>query len=109
VTRSRISYFIPESPGPTHAFFWREREAMRRQGVDAEIVSTRRPPSGIVSHSWSLDAMAETEYWFPLDLAHVSQLISSLTHAERGAIARADCRSRAWRSRWAWLSWKRWR
>lgn len=64
----KIGYFIPEFPSQTHAFFWREREALRGLGVQGELVSTRRPRPGLVSHSWAREAMAETVYLFPAGL-----------------------------------------
>jgi colanic acid/amylovoran biosynthesis glycosyltransferase len=72
---AKIGYLIPEFPGQTHAFFWRERQALRRHGVDAELVSTRRPPPQIVAHGWSEAAMAETEYLFPIRPADVPDLV----------------------------------
>jgi hypothetical protein len=40
----RIGYLVPEFPGQTHAFFWRELSAMEEQGAEIRIISTRRPP-----------------------------------------------------------------
>lgn len=58
----RIGILIPQFPGQTHAFFWREIRALEARGVDVAIVSTRRPPPGIVAHLWSAEAMARTTY-----------------------------------------------
>lgn len=94
---AKIGYLIPEFPGQTHVFFWREREALRRHGIDAELISTRRPPKNIVAHAWSESAMAETEYLFPLRPRHVSRLARGLARSRPAAfrrvlesIARAD-------------------
>lgn len=59
---NQIAYLVPEFPGQTHAFFWRERAALKRLGVQTHLVSTRRPPPAIVSHSWSDQAQRETFY-----------------------------------------------
>lgn len=61
----KIGYVVPEFPGQTHAFFWRELAELRALGVDADIVSTRRPPASIVCHEWSAQAQARTIYLFP--------------------------------------------
>ena len=38
----RIAVLIPEFPGQTHSFFWREIEALASgHGISAQIVSTR--------------------------------------------------------------------
>lgn len=62
---TRIGYFIPEFPGQTHMFFWREMEALREGGVVPEVVSTRLPDRAIMSHTWAEEARKETVYLFP--------------------------------------------
>jgi colanic acid/amylovoran biosynthesis glycosyltransferase len=61
----RIGYLIPEFPGQTHIFFWRERQELQKLGIEPELVSTRRPPTGLVSHDWSDVAIRQTKYLFP--------------------------------------------
>src|ERR1700756_4145801 len=61
----RIGYFIPEFPGQTHIFFWREMQALRTLDVQPEIVSSRTPDPRIISHSWAAEAKKETEYLYP--------------------------------------------
>ena len=58
----QIAYLVPEFPGQTHIFFWRELEALSKIGVDARVVSTRRPPRPIISHTWANKAEANTFY-----------------------------------------------
>lgn len=58
----RIGYLVPQFPGQTHAFFWREIRAIEAAGVEVALYSTTPPPPGIVSHDWSAEAMARTEY-----------------------------------------------
>ena len=41
----KIGYLIPEFPGQTHIFFWRELQALPGKGVSPELVSTRPPPA----------------------------------------------------------------
>lgn len=62
----RIGFFIPEFPGQTHIFLWRERQALAELGVDADLVSTRPPPRKVASHSWASEAQARTRYLMPL-------------------------------------------
>jgi colanic acid/amylovoran biosynthesis glycosyltransferase len=61
----RIGFLVPEFPGQTHIFLWREREALMEMGVEAAFVSTSRPPQAISSHAWSNQAAAETDYLMP--------------------------------------------
>ena len=58
----RIAYLIPEFPGQTHMFFWRERISLGRIGIETHIVSTRRPAKAIISHDWADEAQLETFY-----------------------------------------------
>ncbi len=57
-----IGYLIPQFPGQTHIFFWRELEALAQLGVTAQIFSTRPPPAGLISHDWSEEAIGRTKY-----------------------------------------------
>ena len=59
---TKIGYIVPEFPGQTHIFFWREIKRLEEMGVDVQIVSTRKPPSVIRSHSWSDEAEQRTTY-----------------------------------------------
>ncbi|MDM9619248.1 exopolysaccharide biosynthesis GT4 family glycosyltransferase EpsE [Rhizobium sp. S96] len=58
----KIAYLVPQFPGQTHIFFWREINELRKRGVDLSVLSTRPPPPGLISHSWSAEAMANTKY-----------------------------------------------
>jgi glycosyltransferase involved in cell wall biosynthesis len=68
----RIGYLVPEFPGQTHGFFWREVAALRALGVEPELVSTRLPPRGIVSQPWADEAMAQTTYLAPPRAADIA-------------------------------------
>jgi colanic acid/amylovoran biosynthesis glycosyltransferase len=63
--KTKIGYFIPEFPGQTHIFLWRERQALIELGIEAEFVSTRCPPKAIASHIWSDEAQKSTTYLIP--------------------------------------------
>ena len=58
----QLGYLVPEFPGQTHIFFWREVAALENLGVRVHLLSTRPPVKGIVSHEWSADAAARTVY-----------------------------------------------
>lgn len=58
----QLGYFVPEFPGQTHIFFWREIDRLETLGAQVHIVSTRVPPQKITSHSWSDKAKARTIY-----------------------------------------------
>jgi colanic acid/amylovoran biosynthesis glycosyltransferase len=49
----RIAYLVPEFPGQTHIFFWREIDALRQRGIEARLISSRHPPRKVISHSWT--------------------------------------------------------
>jgi colanic acid/amylovoran biosynthesis glycosyltransferase len=62
----KIGYFVPEFPGSTHIFFWRELRALGRLGVTCDIVSTHVPESRRMSHTWSQEGIRRTTYLLPL-------------------------------------------
>jgi glycosyltransferase involved in cell wall biosynthesis len=62
---SLIGYLVPEFPTQTHAFFWREIQAMEKAGVPVAVFSTRRPTSGSCPHAFSAEAEARAQYVFP--------------------------------------------
>lgn len=66
-TSPKIGYLIPEFPGQTHIFFWREILALERMGIEVVLFSTRQPPPGLISHKWSQEAIARTEYLGSID------------------------------------------
>ena len=74
----RIGYLVPEFPGQTHTFFWREVNALEAKGIEVDFVSTRRPPSGLISHAWAALAIQRTVYLAPLGLRGVIAVIGHL-------------------------------
>ncbi|EIE51488.1 glycosyl transferase family 1 [Salipiger aestuarii] len=58
----RIGYLVPQFPGQTHIFYWRELRALERMGHTVQLLSTRMPPLGLISHDWSQAAIARTVY-----------------------------------------------
>ncbi|UYV38724.1 glycosyltransferase family 4 protein [Rhodobacteraceae bacterium D3-12] len=59
---SSIGILIPQFPGQTHIFFWREILELENLGASVALFSTRRPPLGLIAHDWSDEAMARTTY-----------------------------------------------
>jgi glycosyltransferase involved in cell wall biosynthesis len=57
-----FAYLVPQFPGQTHIFFWREIAALEAQNVTPVLYSTTVPPAGLISHKWSDEAMARTTY-----------------------------------------------
>lgn len=58
----RIGYLVPQFPGQTHIFFWREIRALEKMGHEVHVFSTRKPPARLMSHDWTEEAVARTCY-----------------------------------------------
>src|SRR5688572_8466686 len=69
---TRIGYLIPEFPGQTHSFIWRERRHLTEMGIDTALISTRPPPREIISHTWSDAAQRQTTYLAPMSAKEVT-------------------------------------
>src|SRR5205085_8717101 len=61
----KLGYFVPEFPAQTHIFFWREIVALRKEGVEVHLLSSRRPDPGACRHDFAAPATRETHYLFP--------------------------------------------
>lgn len=71
----RIGILIPEFPGQTHIFFWREIAALRDLGLQVQILSTRRPsPDSCTHHFAAIDHGAQY-CWPPPAMAVCRSLI----------------------------------
>lgn len=57
-----IGILIPQFPGQTHIFFWREIEELQKSGASVALFSTTRPPVGLIAHDWSDAAISRTTY-----------------------------------------------
>jgi glycosyltransferase involved in cell wall biosynthesis len=60
-----LGYLIPEFPGQTHVWMWRELVALRAAGADVRVVSTRRPPPDACRHEFADEARRTTHYLYP--------------------------------------------
>jgi glycosyltransferase involved in cell wall biosynthesis len=64
--QEKIGYLIPEFPGQTHIWIWREISHMREWGVQIKVFSTKRPAEDIrARHAFANSAQAETYYLWP--------------------------------------------
>lgn len=87
----RIGVLIPEFPGQTHSFFWREIEALRiGHGIESQIVSTRLAPRPVL-HDWVDKARAIQ--LFPVPRAELARLMPGLLAALPRLARDADARS----------------
>jgi glycosyltransferase involved in cell wall biosynthesis len=63
----RLGYLIPEFPGQTHIWRWREIDWMRRFGADVNLFSTRPPPArDAARHAFADEARKRTFYLAPM-------------------------------------------
>lgn len=81
----RIGYLVPEFPGQTHIFFWRELQFLAALGIECDLVSTRSPPRKIMSHTWSETASQRTTYLSPLRRSLVAGCVLAIWKAGPGA------------------------
>jgi glycosyltransferase involved in cell wall biosynthesis len=75
----RIGYIVPQFPGQTHIFFWREIQALEAMGHEVHVFSTRKPPRGLIAHDWSDRAMARTKYLGRVDPLPAAVALAKLT------------------------------
>jgi colanic acid/amylovoran biosynthesis glycosyltransferase len=104
VRRIRIGYLVPEFPGQTHIFFWRELAALKKMGIDADVVSTRPPNRALMPHSWTQTAIQRTTYLTKPGLPEVAGGASVLLRAGLKSWRRClkvirDDRTLSWRGR----------
>ncbi len=78
---ARIAYLIPEFPGQTHIWMWREIVHLREAGLDITVFSTRRPATrDRARHAFAADAEAQTTYLWP---PRIGRLLGDLVWALR--------------------------
>jgi glycosyltransferase involved in cell wall biosynthesis len=63
-----VGYVIPEWPGQTHLWIWREISHLRERGVDVRIFATQRQEREMyrARHAFAGDAEGQTTYLWPL-------------------------------------------
>jgi len=73
----KIGYLIPEFPGQTHTWIWREITWMRRWGVEVTLFSTRRPGDrDRARHAFAAQAAEETNYLWPADARTLAESLA---------------------------------
>ena len=83
LTVTSLGYLVPEFPGQTHAFFWREIEALEAAGTTVDLVSTTRPATR-VAHRWGPQAEARTTYLSRPGLGEALGALGVLARAATG-------------------------
>lgn len=78
MTNKSFAYLVPQFPGQTHIFFWREIAALEAQGITPVLYSTTIPPQGLISHRWSQEAMARTTYLASRNPALLARILPRL-------------------------------
>lgn len=84
--KARIGYLVPEFPGQTHTWIWRDVRALAELGVQADLVSTRRPK--LIVHAWATEAQAITHYLVPMSGRDVGETAKLLGLAGPKVLAR---------------------
>lgn len=79
---TKLGYLVPQFPGQTHIFFWREIAELERRGAQPVLLSTTRPAAGLIAHDWSQAAMARTTYLGRVDLKASAAALPALPVAE---------------------------
>ena len=86
--RCKVGYLVPEFPGQTHLFFWRELQGLSDAGIDCELIATRRPPESVVSQTWADLALKRTTYLAPLKAKDFLGLLGILFKAGPARLAK---------------------
>lgn len=88
---TRFGYLVPEFPGQTHAFFWRELQALVDLGHQPEPVSTRKPRQAMSIPEWARTGLPEVLYLVPLKANQLAgtalSLLPGLLHTGKLAAA----------------------
>lgn len=85
----RIGYLVPDFPGQTHLFFWREISGLEGLGLEIALLSTKRPPNALRVHEWAPEAEARTNYLIPFTAADYVEAVRTLVRAGPGRVMRA--------------------
>jgi len=82
-----IGYLIPEWPGQSHVWAWREICHLRELGLDLTILSTREPKE-LGKHNFAFAAHAETVYLWPISMSKIIlNLIWEITFNLKGFLS----------------------
>ncbi len=73
----KIGYFVPEFPGQTHGFFWREIQHLEALGAEVQILSSSRPKT-VTDHAFSVTAQSRTRYLRDINLSDLNLWLRAL-------------------------------
>jgi len=78
----KLAYLIPEWPGLSHVWAWREIRHLREFGVEVSIFSTRLPTSKNAGrHTFAKEPGAEAFYLWPMNVFQIiSDVFWAMTH-----------------------------
>ena len=74
----KLGYLVPQFPGQTHAFFWREAKAIEGWGIPVAFLSTRQTSPEDSPHAFDSEARERTHYAFPISLHAIIYLLSRI-------------------------------
>lgn len=96
----RLGLLIPEFPTQTHIAMWRLGEAMRRAGIEVELLSTRRPRDEAAVHP-SLEREAERTFycWPARSGALLAEAVRCVAGLPRAVWYAATLRESDWKGR----------
>jgi colanic acid/amylovoran biosynthesis glycosyltransferase len=83
----RLGYLVPEFPGQTHGFFWRETGVLKQLRILPDIVSTRRPRKDSANQEWGGQAERLTTYLVPSSLPELGSMVRELRTPGRNRMA----------------------
>ena len=82
-----MGYLIPEWPGQSHVWAWREICHLRELGLNVTILSTQEPKE-LGKHDFTFVAHAETVYLWPISISKILlSLIWAITHNPKGFLS----------------------
>jgi glycosyltransferase involved in cell wall biosynthesis len=94
-----IGYLVPEFPGQTNIWIWREIVHMREWGVDIRLFSTRPPDrDSAARHAFAEDAGNETTYLWPRSLGSILGSVAWAVFTRPRRLMRAAALPLAFRS-----------
>lgn len=83
----RLGYLVPEFPGQTHGFFWRETVVLRQLRIHPDIVSTRRPRQDSANKEWGGQADRLTTYLVPSSPPDIGSMLREVLKPGRSRMA----------------------
>lgn len=85
----KIGYLVPEFPGQTHLFLWREIQALEALGMEIDLYSTRPPAGTRLVHGWAQSAEQRTDYLVPFGMKDLACALLLIVFA--GPVRFARC------------------